>query len=262
MLDRRRASVEVAIFTVCAFAFTWACHGVLIAAGMTVATGKTLYRVGLVGPLLGALALTWKLEGRVGATAFLRRGAQLRGAGAACACAILVAPMLYSLATFSAGDGAPKLVRPALGPLGLLGVQAWVVVCEEPGWRGFAWPRLRAGLGAIVAAFLLGAIWATWHLPMFFVHDSKQQGSFAVFALVVVAWTLIMGALLSRSNGSYLPALLFHASANVCAYIFELSARADERAVALWVAAGSFAAFDLYRSQAASRIPASASSDR
>jgi membrane protease YdiL (CAAX protease family) len=245
MSDSHRELCEVAVFAACAFAFTWACHGLLIACGMTVATGKTLYRVGLLGPLLAALAITCKLAGRAGVTTFLRRGAQLRGASAACACALLLPPALYSLATVSVGDGSPKLMWPALGPLGLVAVQAWVVCCEEPGWRGFAWPRLRSRLGPISAALSLGVIWATWHVPMFFVQDSQQQGSFFEFAVVVVAWTLIMGALLSRANSSYLPALLFHGSANVCAYIFPLSSRADERAVALWIAAGALAALHL-----------------
>jgi hypothetical protein len=64
MSDRHRELREVAVFTACAFAFTWACHGLSIAAGMTIATGKALYRVGLLGPLLAALAITWKLAAR------------------------------------------------------------------------------------------------------------------------------------------------------------------------------------------------------
>lgn len=169
------------------------------------------------------------------------------------ACAIAFPPTLYAVAIVSVGDGLPKLLWPALGPIGLLGAQTWLVICEEPGWRGFAWPRLRVQLGPLTAAFSLGLIWATWHLPMFFVQDSRQQGSFAEFAVIVVSWTLIMGALLGRSSGSFLPALLFHAAANICAYVFELSERADARASALWIAAGAIAAIDLRRFESAPR---------
>jgi membrane protease YdiL (CAAX protease family) len=38
---------------------------------------------------------------------------------------------------------------------------------EEPGWRGFALPRLEAQFGPLPAALLLGTIWAAWHLPLF-----------------------------------------------------------------------------------------------
>lgn len=37
---------------------------------------------------------------------------------------------------------------------------------EEPGWRGFALPRLQEKLSPVLATLLLGLIWAFWHLPL------------------------------------------------------------------------------------------------
>jgi len=39
---------------------------------------------------------------------------------------------------------------------------------EEPGWRGFALPRLEARFGPLCASMLLALLWVGWHLPLFF----------------------------------------------------------------------------------------------
>ena len=38
---------------------------------------------------------------------------------------------------------------------------------EEPGWRGFALPRLQATRSPVHATLLLGLLWGLWHLPLY-----------------------------------------------------------------------------------------------
>jgi membrane protease YdiL (CAAX protease family) len=38
---------------------------------------------------------------------------------------------------------------------------------EEPGWRGYALPRLETALGPIRRSLVLGLLWTGWHLPLF-----------------------------------------------------------------------------------------------
>ncbi len=38
---------------------------------------------------------------------------------------------------------------------------------EEPGWRGFALPRLQATRSPVHATFVLGLLWGLWHVPLY-----------------------------------------------------------------------------------------------
>lgn len=86
---------------------------------------------------------------------------------------------------------------------------------EELGWRGYALPRLAARVGLGPASLALGAIWALWHLPLFFVRDADTFGqSFVVYTLEVIAISVTMAWLWWRVRGGLLPVMLLHASVN------------------------------------------------
>jgi membrane protease YdiL (CAAX protease family) len=76
---------------------------------------------------------------------------------------------------------------------------------EEIGWRGFALPHLSRRLGLASASIVLGVIWASWHLPFFFIPGTDKSGqSFAVYLVTVTAVSVAMAWLFWRTNGSLL----------------------------------------------------------
>jgi membrane protease YdiL (CAAX protease family) len=88
---------------------------------------------------------------------------------------------------------------------------------EEIGWRGYALPRLAERLGFARASIALGMIWASWHLPLFFLaipgNDDYGQ-SFLVWALGVTALSVALAWLYTHSKASLLLTMLMHSAVN------------------------------------------------
>jgi len=120
--------------------------------------------------------------------------------------------------------------RVAIGVWPQFGEEAWYLMLaatvfsvlvggqtgEEVGWRGFALPRLAERMGLARASILLGVIWASWHLPLFFIFpgaDTNGQ-SFPLYLLQVTALSVAIAWLWWRTNGSLLLPMLLHAAAN------------------------------------------------
>ena len=128
--------------------------------------------------------------------------------------------------------------------------QLAVVFGEEPGWRGFALPRLIKRFGPNIATLILGIAWASWHMPLFVVAGTPQYGNpFLPFAAMLVTWSMVMTLVVIRAQGSVVPAMLLHASANLCAFTMW---EPDVFVLALgpWVVAAGIAAWLMRRDRA------------
>jgi membrane protease YdiL (CAAX protease family) len=102
-----------------------------------------------------------------------------------------------------------------LPDLGIGALIFWIVTFglgEETGWRGFALPRLQEGRSALSATVVLWALWAVWHLPMFFYrYDGVPPMG---FLLGLLAGAIILTWLYNSSEGSILLAGVWHGAFN------------------------------------------------
>ena len=111
---------------------------------------------------------------------------------------------------------------------------------EQLAWSGFALPRLQARHSALVASLILGVIWATWHLPLFFVPGSQTDAGFGVFLVGTVCTRIILTWVFNNTGGSVLLCGLLHQSINVWTDILAPSAAASpaDQAVNQWLGRG------------------------
>jgi len=92
---------------------------------------------------------------------------------------------------------------------------------EEPGWRGFALPRMQLRYGPLWGTLVLGVLWGFWHLPHFLtpVQGGGPGTSFAtfltnfpIFFLEVMALAIIFTWVFNHTRGSVFIAILLHTS--------------------------------------------------
>lgn len=89
-------------------------------------------------------------------------------------------------------------------------------VGEEPGWRGFALPRLQARYGPLRATLILGTLHGLWHLPALgtMMLGPLTPAQVPPFVLTAVGGTFLCTWLFNRTRGSALLAMLTHAAGN------------------------------------------------
>lgn len=201
----------LATFFVVTFIVTWGCWLVAIVLGEPPTTFPTVipFLLGGFGPVFGAIAvrmrrnrlgepvpvhavrfrlnarLLWALPLLVLAVATVAGGTVLAQALGGPVLSLDAGRALIA----TAGGAAPFFVSMLIGgPL-----------AEEPGWRGTAYPRLLARMGRVRVGLVLGAAWAVWHLPLFFMTGTVQAGfglvswSGLLFTLSVFPMALLTG---------------------------------------------------------------------
>jgi uncharacterized protein len=194
-----------------------------------------LYSVGLsptpivgVGPFLAALLVLALTEGKSGVMGLLRRMVRWR-VGLQWYAVALLLPIVVILAAAALNVfllGAQRTSSVAdlggwssfllLFLLSLL-IPGFAGTWEEPGFRGYALPRLQFRYSALIASLILGVLWAFWHLP--FVVTGEQIWIDAI--LFIIEWSIVYTWLFNNAKGSVLIVMLFHAMNNTFSSAFE-----------------------------------------
>jgi len=104
---------------------------------------------------------------------------------------------------------------------------------EEPGWRGYALPKLQERYSALTASLAIGVVWACWHLPLFaFSIADYGSNPFVLYLPLVVATAVGFTWLYNSTRGSVLLAMILHAGFNTATVLVPASREAFQSFVA------------------------------
>jgi membrane protease YdiL (CAAX protease family) len=223
----------LATYFLLAFAFTWFILSPGVAATLGLLNlafeGTVLTIASGIGPLLAATIVTGATEGKSGVRKLFgcmftwRVQAKWWVASVGLLAGLFVmTTVLSSLVAGAAPDasvgiylnGGNVIVVALLLLLGSLG--------EEPGWRGFALPRLQQGRTPLQATLILTLFWWLWHLPTYWtlplaLNAVEQYGfvvAFGIQLVVLLALSLLCTWVYNGSGGAVLMPVLLHASWN------------------------------------------------
>jgi membrane protease YdiL (CAAX protease family) len=168
-----------------------------------------------IAPLVAAVVVAWVADGGAGlrdlGSRMIRWRVPVRWYVIALGVPLAVIAVTFAV-NVAMGAPAPKLSSLAWSSFVLVFAVRMVnpmdgALGEEPGWRGFAIPRLQKTRSPLVSATILGALVAIWHLPLVV----NAQGDVGYIGLpTTFAVTFFYYWLFNRTGGSALLTLLAH----------------------------------------------------
>lgn len=233
MADSRLPWIDahpVVAFFVGAYAYTWIISAPAVFMDPSWTAAILIY-IGSFGPPVSAAVVTWLRGEDVRAWARQITRWRVGWQWWIVAFGLPVFIVLATTAILIAVGGPVDLTQTAPSPIlvaivFIFGLTVSGGLNEEPGWRGFAQPRLNDRYSALTASLIIGVMWAGWHLPYFFApitpHSeftfANQIGWFAGILLlsVILAWAY-------NSTASVLIVMVLHAMANTADIILPLA---------------------------------------
>lgn len=248
----------VALYFLLTFVITWICVFPMI-----VTTGQdlgpvvgvivgVLFTGGLAfGPAISAIIVTSIESGRSAVRELLGRTVKLRVGVQWYLAAVFVPLILYVsagglnllfggsfsidllnrypfrdyISQFSAYD--PNLVAVVVAIVFFVDIWFLGGGLEEIGWRGYALPRLqgRNRYNAVISSLIIGVVWGFWHLPLFLIPGTPQNGyPFPAYLLGTVGMAFILTWVYNNTQ-SLFAVILLHTMENFSFWAFALFPR-------------------------------------
>jgi membrane protease YdiL (CAAX protease family) len=177
------------------------------------------------GPFLAGFLMTAVVSGREGIHALLKRLILWRVGIGWYLFAIVCVPAIAMLGVLALPGAPAAITQSALISSLAMYLPALIVTFviaaggEEPGWRGFALPRLQERFGPLSGTLVLGLLWGGWHFPLVLtvgygggpssslvaeLGTSLLQILGVTFTAIVITWVF------NNTKGSLLLAMLVH----------------------------------------------------
>ncbi len=113
---------------------------------------------------------------------------------------------------------------------------------EEFGWRGWLQPALQERTSPLVAAVVVGVVWALWHAPLLGLYGAYEHIVVYLYVPTLVGLSVVIAVLWNRSRRSVLIAIALHASFNASTGLFVVGGQAATDPEVLFIAQGVLAA--------------------
>lgn len=213
-------------FILLTFAITWIPWGIIILANQFGALSygtplfMVLFLIGGQGPAIAAYLMLRSSYSEKPFRSFLRWSFGTAGSSKSYLfCFILLAVHFILLTVFGSMKMGGSMFISVLMiiPMIILGGT------EEIGWRGFLQPKLNKNMGSLglyISPLLIAALWALWHLPLWFIQGTGQFGSnFYWFALSILGISYLLAALRYVTKSVFI-CILFHSAFNALSNSF------------------------------------------
>jgi membrane protease YdiL (CAAX protease family) len=204
---------------------------------MSVMYPSDLWLLFILGPFVGGVLVTAIADGRSGLKTFFSRIVRWR-VGIQWYAVALFLPLILRLVAFGlniiSGATVPTSIQWSSWTGLLLETFIFsmiIAIGEEPGFRGFALPRLLTSRSALAASLILGVLHTVWHLPLLISGDEPLM-----IIPIILSGAIINTWLFNHTNGSVFIAILLHASVDLWAGIFNpLFSPADAARQEIWL---------------------------
>lgn len=213
-------------FFIITFVFSWMIWGIGVLLSIFSESELPLWQllpiiiIGAFGPFISSVWLTYKSGGKEAVVTFLKRGLMIKEVPKPIWLVLFLIPITTMLiaiffVNLNYNEGSVSLSGFLLLPLYIVIMYLGGSIQEEYGWRGYALDRMQKKWNALVSSIILGIIWTSWHIPLFFINGANQQNmDMDLFYIGTISSSILMTWLYNNSKSNIFVAMTFHSIGN------------------------------------------------